>query len=138
MKLFLSFSYLLTALVHDAVKISDLDHGIFAFSATRELVVGMEPEDIQVQLCPYSESEKKIYLIVWKMILLPSVLKAEQEGRILYRKDGKREIDFELFTKFLNIRGILVPRELQYKGYPSYPNIKDVLLPLNPQLEIIA
>jgi len=68
--------------------------------------------------------------------VIPTLLRAEQEDRVLWRT-VEQEITYTAYKTFLQQNNIIVPSEF-IAQYPSYPGVKKVLLPANPQLEIFS
>ena len=131
-KLFLSFTGLLDDCAEKRVTTEELDDALFVFGTTRERIIEQVEEEVQLD----RQRSKETCRIIWKEVLIPMLLRAEQEGRVLWRTI-EQEITYTAYKAFLEQNNIIVPSEF-IAQYPSYPGVKKVLRSANPHLEIFS
>jgi len=121
---FPSFSFLIPMIASSAIPEQALRTGLFTFNARRRLVVDMLGADSQLELML---GDQEIQRRAWKNILIPAVLQAEQEGRILWRtNDGT---PYEEYREFFAHHDVHLPEKLN--GYPGLQAIREALEKLN-------
>ncbi len=82
---FLSFSLLMHQLFSGTVTETALDDGIFYFGCTRSVALDLKPEAALSLVIHTTEPDYQQYCTILLTILRPALVKAEREGRVVWR-----------------------------------------------------